>query len=57
MTLVLTAFTMIAFAAIYAVLLAMVGNHAGKLGNALTGGSGQGRGYSVVPSSRRFSRA
>jgi hypothetical protein len=57
MTLVLTAFTMLAFAGIYAVLLAMVGNHAGKLGSALLGLKGQAGGGTTLAASRRFSRA
>lgn len=57
MTLVLAAFTMIAFAGIYAVLLAMVGNHAGKLGTALLGLPGQAGGGTALAASRRFRRA
>jgi hypothetical protein len=57
MTLVLTAFIMIAFAAIYAVLLAMIGKHARVLGSALFGTPDQPRGTAALAASRRFSRA
>jgi hypothetical protein len=57
MTLVLTAFIMMAFAAIYAVLLAMVGHHARALGTALFGTPDQPRGKAAPAASRRFSRA
>jgi hypothetical protein len=56
MTLVLTAFIMIAFAGVYAALLAMVGNHAGKIGTALLGTPDQAGGATPA-ASRRFSRA
>lgn len=58
MTLILTASIMIAFAGVYAALVAMVGNHAGKLGQALFAAPTQGLGSTAAASaSRRFSRA
>jgi hypothetical protein len=57
MTLVLIVFTITAFAAIYAVLLAMVGSHAHTLGTALTGAPRQTGGATTFAASRRFNRA
>jgi hypothetical protein len=56
MTLVLMALTLMAFAGIYAALLAMLGAHAGSLGSALSGVRPQAGGTTVA-ASRRFSRA
>jgi hypothetical protein len=57
MTLVLIVFTITAFAAIYAVLLAMVGSHAHTLGTALSGAPRQTGGATTFAASRRFNRA
>lgn len=57
MTLLLTAFTMIAFAGVYAVLLAMVGARSDALFNALFGRRVQAGGNAAFAASRRFSRA
>ena len=57
MTLLLTAITMIAFAGVYAALLAMVGARADALFNALFGRRDQAGGNATFAASRRFSRA
>ncbi|MFZ4689217.1 MAG: hypothetical protein ACOYLS_08260 [Polymorphobacter sp.] len=55
MTLLLTAFIMIAFAAVYALLLAMLGSRAGPVTAALLGQPVRFQGTATA--SRRFSRA
>ena len=57
MTMLLTAFIMIAFAGIYAVLLAMLGNSASAIIAALTGRSPQAAGGSKLAASRCLTRA
>jgi hypothetical protein len=57
MTLLLTAFTMIAFAGVYAALLAMVGTRADAIFSALFGRRVQAGGNAAFAASRRFSRA
>jgi hypothetical protein len=57
MTLLLTALTMIAFAGVYAALLAMVGARSDALFNALVGRRVQADGNAALAASRRLSRA
>lgn len=57
MTLLLTTFIMIAFAAVYAGLLAMIGHRADAIATALLGQRPQAGGSSAFATSRRFSRA
>ncbi|MBC7519782.1 MAG: hypothetical protein H7268_01615 [Sandarakinorhabdus sp.] len=57
MTLLLTVFTMIAFAGVYAVLLAMVGARFDALFEALFGRRVQVGGNAAFAASRRFNRA
>nr|WP_310522683.1 hypothetical protein [Polymorphobacter sp.] len=59
MTLLLTALVMLAFAGVYAVLLAMLGSRTADLLAALLGRPArfQAAGGTTVPASRRFSRA
>jgi hypothetical protein len=57
MTLLLTTFIMIAFAAVYAGLLAMIGHRAEAIATALFGQRTQAGGGDTLAASRRFSRA
>ena len=59
MTLLLTSFIMLAFAGVYALLLAMLGSRATDLGTALLGRPLrlQASGGATLAASRRFSRA
>jgi hypothetical protein len=57
MTLLLTVFTMVAFAGVYAGVLTMLGNSADAITSALFGRARQTDGGKALAASRRFSRA